>query len=404
MSKRTHRADPSPHGKRYIFRLKQGLICISSFSLLNSGIAIAQAQSDQEITPIDPASQSAIEVAPAISAPNPAFVKTTPASSETPLSASSDAITTAPVEATESYIDSTPYSLGATDREKPVVTARPTRNPSIAPDSVNTRYSMSVDAGSVDFSNANPAGIYPGSTTVSGTNYYRKLPYPTKPFNSISLIFPLSIPAPITSVFGWRIHPISGMLRFHSGTDIGAPLGTPVLAAYAGQVAIADFLGGYGLSVSIEHQNGSKDTLYAHLSEIFVKPGQWVKQGDVIGRVGSTGTATGPNLHFELRQSTSDGWAVTDPSIQMEDALVELVKVLQISKSPSQAWSKNQTRLINRIDSVKLISKPGFPFELLLTPKSWVALNPNTQLKYALAQLLKALQPAQSSSNLTTKD
>lgn len=397
MSERTHRADPSPHGKRYLFRLKQGLICISSFSLLNSGIAIAQTQSDQEITPIDPASQSAVEVAPAISAPNPAFVKTTPTPPETPPLASSDPITTAPVEATESYIDSTPYSLGATDREKPVVTALPTQNPSIAPGSVNTRYPMSVDAGSVNLSSANPAGIYPGSTTVSSINYYRKLPYPTKPFNNISLIFPLSIPASITSVFGWRIHPISGMLRFHSGTDIGAPLGTPVLAAYEGKVAIADFLGGYGLSVSIEHQNGSKDTLYAHLSEIFVKPGQWVKQGDVIGRVGSTGTATGPNLHFELRQATPKGWVVIDSGAQLEYALASLVKALQTDKSSAQARSTKQKQVSSRVGSVELVTKPTLPFELpQSTLKAWAALNPGVQLESILAQLVKPLQTAKS--------
>lgn len=397
MSERIHPVDPSPNGKRYLSRLKQGLICISSFSLLNSGIAIAQAQSDQEITPIDPASQPAVEVAPAISAPSPAFVKTTPTPSETPPSASSDPITTAPVEATESYIDSTPYSLGATDREKPVVIARPTRSPIIAPSSVSTRYSMSVDAGSVNFSSANPAGIYPGSTTASGTNYYHKLPYQTKPFNTISLIFPLSIPAPITSIFGWRVHPISGVFRFHSGTDIGAPLGTPVLAAYAGKVEIADFLSGYGLSVSIKHQNGTKDTLYAHLSEIFVNPRQWVKQGDVIGRVGSTGTATGPNLHFELRQSTPEGWAVIDSGAQLEYALAGLVKALQTDKSSAQARSIKQKQVSSRVGSVELVTKPTLPFELRQsTLEAWAALDPGVQLEYILAQLVKPLQTAKS--------
>jgi murein DD-endopeptidase MepM/ murein hydrolase activator NlpD len=148
----------------------------------------------------------------------------------------------------------------------------------------------------------------------------------------IRLMFPLSIPAPITSVFGWRMHPISGDPRFHMGTDLGAPLGTPVLAAYAGRVVIADFLGGYGLAIALDHNKGTQQTLYGHLSEIFVKQGEWVKQGSVIGRVGSTGNSTGAHLHFEFRQLTPDGWVALDPGSQLEYALAELVKVLAVSE------------------------------------------------------------------------
>jgi len=142
-------------------------------------------------------------------------------------------------------------------------------------------------------------------------------------------MFPLTIPAPITSLFGWRIHPITGNLRFHSGTDLGAPLGTPVLAAYPGTVEIADYMGGYGLTVILNHNKSTLQTLYGHLSEIFVEPGESVEQGTVIGRVGSTGNSTGPHLHFETRQLTPEGWVATNPGVQLEYAFAHLVKALQ---------------------------------------------------------------------------
>jgi hypothetical protein len=151
--------------------------------------------------------------------------------------------------------------------------------------------------------------------------------------NNLRLLFPLPIPAVITSAFGWRVHPISGDRRFHSGTDIGAPMGTPVLAAYAGRVAIADFLGGYGLTVTLDHKEGTQQTLYAHLSEIFVRPGEWVPQGTVIGRVGSTGNSTGPHLHFELLESTQEGWVALDAGMQLEFALAQLVRSLQVAQA-----------------------------------------------------------------------
>ncbi|MBE9191788.1 peptidoglycan DD-metalloendopeptidase family protein [Gloeocapsopsis crepidinum LEGE 06123] len=163
------------------------------------------------------------------------------------------------------------------------------------------------------------------------------------------LLFPLTIPAPITSLFGWRIHPISGDRRFHTGTDLGAPMGTPVLAAYKGKVGLSDFLGGYGLTVVLEHElaknkNTAKSpsdplphqTLYAHLSETFVKPGEKVEQGTVIGLVGSTGNSTGPHLHFESRYLTSDGWVASDPGFELEYALTQLVEVLKTARSQQE--------------------------------------------------------------------
>jgi hypothetical protein len=137
------------------------------------------------------------------------------------------------------------------------------------------------------------------------------------------LIYPLSSPAPTTSSFGWRSHPITGNRRFHSGIDIGAPMGAPVIAAGSGTIVSSGWLGGYGKAIVIQH-NGVQQTLYGHLSEVFVQSGQRIEQGTVIGRVGSTGNSTGPHLHFETKVSTSDGWVAVDPGDDIKYALDNL--------------------------------------------------------------------------------
>ncbi|WP_083901668.1 M23 family metallopeptidase [Pseudanabaena sp. PCC 6802] len=148
--------------------------------------------------------------------------------------------------------------------------------------------------------------------------------------------FPLAIPAFISSSFGFRIHPITGQGRFHQGTDIAAAEGTPVLAAYSGRVEVAGWLGGYGYVVAIGHSD-THETRYAHLSEVLVKPGQYVKQGTVIGLVGSTGFSTGPHLHFELWERRKDDWVVVDPTDQLVLALDELNRYLaQLVKSTAK--------------------------------------------------------------------
>jgi murein DD-endopeptidase MepM/ murein hydrolase activator NlpD len=105
----------------------------------------------------------------------------------------------------------------------------------------------------------------------------------------------------VTSGYGWRDHPILGYSALHTGVDFGAPQGTPILAAGAGKVVMAGVNGGYGLFVKLEH---SKEigTGYGHLSRLGpgIKPGVSVRQGQVIGFVGSTGMSTGPHLHYEF--------------------------------------------------------------------------------------------------------
>ncbi len=138
-------------------------------------------------------------------------------------------------------------------------------------------------------------------------------PTTSKQHGWVNLMFPLPIPAVVTSVFGWRTHPISGNLSFHTGLDLGAPMGTPVLAALEGQVVAADSMGGYGLAVVVESSNTQQRNLYGHLSGIAVQPGTHVTAGTILGWVGSTGNSTGPHLHFESMIHTQSGWTAIDP-------------------------------------------------------------------------------------------
>ena len=104
----------------------------------------------------------------------------------------------------------------------------------------------------------------------------------------------------ITSPFGWRIHPITGASRFHSGIDIADDYYTPVVASAPGVVTHAGWIDGYGNAVIIEHEGGWS-TLYGHFAEIHVTAGQTVGAGQLIGGQGSTGNSTGPHCHFEIR-------------------------------------------------------------------------------------------------------
>lgn len=111
------------------------------------------------------------------------------------------------------------------------------------------------------------------------------------------------------SAYGWRMHPIYHEMRFHAGEDIGAPSGTPILAADSGMATvIPDNGNGYGNYIMINH-GGGRVTLYAHMSSFAISNGATVSQGQVIGYVGSTGNSTGPHLHFEVRVNG----ATTDP-------------------------------------------------------------------------------------------
>lgn len=107
-----------------------------------------------------------------------------------------------------------------------------------------------------------------------------------------------------SSVYGYRVHPIYGTVKFHAGEDIPASYGAEILAAASGTVTTAGWVSGYGNYTVIDHGGGTM-TAYGHQSSIIVSVGQYVEQGQVIGYVGSTGNSTGPHLHFEVYQNGS---------------------------------------------------------------------------------------------------
>ena len=133
---------------------------------------------------------------------------------------------------------------------------------------------------------------------------------------------------PITSYFGNRYHPILHFTRFHAGVDIGASWGSPIVAAGDGRIVAAGWAGGYGREVQIVH-GGGITSLYGHMSEIVAAPGSFVRQGQLIGYVGSSGLSTGPHLHFEVRQNGQpvNPLAVRFASVQVVDTgLVNAVR------------------------------------------------------------------------------
>ena len=130
--------------------------------------------------------------------------------------------------------------------------------------------------------------------------------YSDGPIASGNFIWPCACTY-ITSRVGGRIHPISGVYKYHSGMDVGCQYGDAVWASDSGTVILAGDNGGYGNCVMIDHGFVNGDhyyTLYGHLSAIYVSYGQSVSQGESIGAVGSTGVSTGPHLHFEIRNSS----------------------------------------------------------------------------------------------------
>jgi murein DD-endopeptidase MepM/ murein hydrolase activator NlpD len=122
----------------------------------------------------------------------------------------------------------------------------------------------------------------------------------------------------ITSYFGYRYHPILHFTRFHAGIDFGASWGSPIVAAADGQVAGAGWSGGYGRQVRIWHGAGLMTT-YSHMSEIVAATGSFVRRGQLIGYVGSSGLSTGPHLHYEVLK---DGNPVNPLSVRFVSAPV----------------------------------------------------------------------------------
>lgn len=125
----------------------------------------------------------------------------------------------------------------------------------------------------------------------------------SSPVPQLTISVPSRMPlegAQLTSGYGMRSHPVLGGRRQHQGIDLAAPTGTPVYATADGVVGRADWYSSYGLYISVNH-GAAMETRYAHMSRLAVTAGDFVKKGDIIGYVGSTGRSTGPHLHYEVR-------------------------------------------------------------------------------------------------------
>ena len=132
------------------------------------------------------------------------------------------------------------------------------------------------------------------------------------------LLSPLRVHAaelPVTSAFGWRIHPISGEWKFHTGVDLGYAEGTPIPALFDGIVIQSgNYADGFGNQVLLYHPAYDTYTRYAHMSDVYVSVNQYITQGTVIGLVGATGYVTGAHLHLEYIVRCADGdYVYADP-------------------------------------------------------------------------------------------
>jgi murein DD-endopeptidase MepM/ murein hydrolase activator NlpD len=128
-----------------------------------------------------------------------------------------------------------------------------------------------------------------------------------------SLHYPLAVGALEQDPWGWRFSSARGAWRMHTGVDLIAPEGTAVLAVQTGRVQRVADIAGYGLTVLVDH-GGGWSSLYAHLLEASVSPGESVRAGQPLGLVGQSGNASGPHLHLEVRQRQPQGLVAVDPT------------------------------------------------------------------------------------------
>ena len=155
----------------------------------------------------------------------------------------------------------------------------------------------------------------PGQVSVADVLAYGSKPEPSllsKADPALQLAYPLGQWADSMDPWGWRYSESKAAWRMHTGVDLAAPTGTPVLAARSGRVLLVQAVSGYGTTVLLDHGNGL-ETLYAHLSQAAVREGDWLEQGFQLGAVGMSGSASGPHLHFELRHRGAQLQAI-DPT------------------------------------------------------------------------------------------
>lgn len=134
------------------------------------------------------------------------------------------------------------------------------------------------------------------------TESIKNLKVVNTPYVGGKMLWPVPGRYNVSSPFGQRIHPITKVYSMHTGIDIPAKMGTPVVAAQSGTVVYADWLGTYGKVIIIDH-GGGLSTLYAHNSALYAAVGQTVNKGDTICGIGTTGYSTGPHSHFEVREN-----------------------------------------------------------------------------------------------------
>lgn len=166
-------------------------------------------------------------------------------------------------------------------------------NPDISPDSVKPGDLLVVPGG------APPRQSYMVASRGSEGEWEEPLPEPEAEPSGWSggLLWPLS--GELTEYFGWRTHPVYGTSNYHEGIDIAVPPGTPIQAIAPGTVTMAEWYGGWGLTVKVDHGNGLVSR-YSHDGELLVSVGEWVEAGQVIAYSGNTGVSTGPHLDFGI--------------------------------------------------------------------------------------------------------
>jgi murein DD-endopeptidase MepM/ murein hydrolase activator NlpD len=169
---------------------------------------------------------------------------------------------------------------------------------------------------------------YINRKSVSKKDYLLSLPV-IQPINNPDL-------TRLAAGYGWKIHPIYKIKKFHPGVDFTAPKGEPVVATADGVVvSVTKTARGYGNSVTIDHENGYK-TLYAHLDEVKIRKGKKVKRGDVIGTVGSSGVSLAPHLHYEV---IKDGERVDPINYFFLDLTPEEYdKIIEIANNSGQSF------------------------------------------------------------------
>ena len=141
--------------------------------------------------------------------------------------------------------------------------------------------------------------------TGSGSNGSSSGGSSQQPTSTGGWLYPLGYSVPITCAYGWRIHPLTGVKSWHTGIDLGAAMNSAIYASKSGTVTSACYNEAYGNCVTINHGDGFS-SLYAHMTNYVVSAGSYVKQGDLLGYVGTTGYSTGPHLHFTIYYNGGD--------------------------------------------------------------------------------------------------